>query len=309
MAHAHPHNGRPQSDRGLIAAIGLNLLLTLVEALAGVLSGSLALIADAVHNFNDCASLVIALIARRVSRKPSDEWRTFGYRRAETVGALVNVTILTLVTLYLLVEAIIRFFAPRPIDGWTVVVVAGIALVIDVATAMLLFAMSRGNLNMRAAFLHNLSDALSSVGVIIAGAAVLIYEAAWLDAAVTLLIAGYVLWQCVPIMRRTAHILLQGVPPEIELHALIADLNSIEGVLSVHHVHVWEMDEHERSLEAHIVVAPERLAHWVEIKGAVKSRLRERYAIHHSTLEFESPEEASCEACPPSAGQTSRDAD
>ena len=158
---------------GSLSPSRLNLLLTVVEAVAGLLAGSLALLADALHNFNDCGSLVIALIARRIGRLPSDDRRTFGYRRAEIIGALINLTILVVIGLYLVYEAIARFFQPQEIDGWIVVGVAAVALVIDVATAALLFAMSRGNLNLRAAYLHNLGDAASSVGVIIAGAAIL----------------------------------------------------------------------------------------------------------------------------------------
>src|SRR5688572_18222182 len=169
MPHDHSHDTDHLSDRRLVIAVALNLLLTVVEAVAGLLAGSLALLADALHNFNDCGALVLALIARRIGRRPSDERRTFGYQRAEVIGALINLTILVVIGLYLVYESITRFFQPHPVDGWIVVGVSVVALVIDLGTAALLWAMSHGNLNMRAAYLHNLSDALSSVGVIIAG--------------------------------------------------------------------------------------------------------------------------------------------
>src|SRR3990172_6621454 len=124
MAHDHSHADEHLSDKRILGAVGLNLFLTVVEAIAGVLAGSLALLADALHNFNDCGSLVIALVARRIGRRPSDDRRTFGYRRAEIIGALINLTILMVVGLYLVYEAIVRIFEPRPIDGWIVVVVA-----------------------------------------------------------------------------------------------------------------------------------------------------------------------------------------
>ncbi len=205
MPHEHSHIDAQLSDRRLVAAIGLNLLLTLVEAIAGLLAGSLALLADALHNFNDCGSLVIALVARRVARRPSDVRRTFGYRRAEVVGALINLTILVVVGLYLVGEGIHRLFAPAEVDGWIVVVVAAIALAVDLGTAMLLFAMSRGNLNVRAAYLHNLTDAVASVGVIAAGAAILLWDAHWVDPLVTLIIAAYILWQSLSMMARDSH--------------------------------------------------------------------------------------------------------
>jgi cobalt-zinc-cadmium efflux system protein len=299
MPHDHSHIDANLSDRRLVAAIALNLLLTVVEAIAGLLAGSLALLADALHNFNDCGSLVIALIARRVARRPSDLRRTFGYRRAEIVGALINLTILVVVGLYLAGEGVHRLFAPVPVDGWIIVVVASIALVVDIGTAILLFAMSRGNLNVRAAYLHNLSDAIASVGVILAGAAVLLWDAHWVDPVVTLFIAGYILWQSLRMMARAIHILMEGAPSDVHNETLVADLESIEGIVEVHHVHIWELDEHHRALEAHIVVDDEHLLRWPEIKQQVKRRLSERFNVHHSTLEFEAPGEEACQPCPP----------
>jgi cobalt-zinc-cadmium efflux system protein len=302
MSHDHVHVEAHLSDRRRVAAIGLNLLLTVVEAIAGIAAGSLALLADALHNFNDCGSLVIALVARRVARLPSDHRRTFGYRRAEIVGALINLTILVVIGLYLLGEGVHRLFEPRPVDGWLVVVVAAIALAVDIGTAMLLLAMSRGNLNLRAAYLHNLGDAISSVGVILAGAAVLLWGASWVDPVVTLVIAGYILWQSLSMMSRAIHILMEGAPADVDNKALIAALESVEGVVEVHHLHIWELDEHHRALEAHIVVDNEHLARWTEIKQLIKRELDERFQIHHSTLEFEAPGEEACQPCPP-AGQ------
>jgi cobalt-zinc-cadmium efflux system protein len=297
MPHNHSHALPDAADRRLVVAVALNLLLSAVEVVAGVLSGSLALVADAVHNFNDCASLVVALVARRIARRPSDQWRTFGYRRAETIGALVNLTALALVGLFLVYEAVHRLFVPHEIEGWTVIVVALAAVAINLTTAGMLHGVSRANLNLQAAFLHNLGDAMSSAGVIVAGAAVLLFQAQWVDVAVTLAIAGVLLWQCFPTIARSIHVLLESVPPDIDLHALVADLHSIAGVQSVHHVHVWEMDEEHRALEAHIVVDDGRLGDWAQIKGAVKTRLRERYRIHHSTLEFETIGEKACADC------------
>src|SRR3954462_3158572 len=156
--HSHSHWHEHTSDRRLVVALALNLLLTIVEVTAGLLSGSLALVADAVHNLSDCGSFVIALVARRIGRWPSDELRTFGYRRAEIIGAVINLTILIVISLYLIYEAIERYFYPRPIDGWTVVAVAAIALAVNAATTAVLYAMSRHNLNVRAAYLHNMAD-------------------------------------------------------------------------------------------------------------------------------------------------------
>lgn len=302
MSHDHSHGSDHLSDRRLVIAIGLNLLLTIVEAVAGVMAGSLALVADALHNFSDCGSLIIALVARRIGRLPSDDRRTFGYRRAEIVGALINLTALVVIGLYLVYEAVARLFQPREIDGWMVIIVSTVALAIDVATAALLYAVSRGNLNLRAAYLHNLGDALSSVGVILSGAAVVWFGAFWVDPVVTLLIAGFILWQSVPMMRRSTHILMQGAPADVDPIELTAAMQSIPGVVEIHHLHVWELDEVQRALEAHVVVDEADLARWAEIKRAIKSRLAEQFGIHHSTVEFESPGEEACQPCAPKEG-------
>ena len=143
MSHDHSHAHEHTSDRRLVLALALNLLLTVVEVIAGLLSGSLALVADAVHNLSDCGSFVIALVARRIGRWPSDDLRTFGYRRAEIIGALINLTILIVISLYLIYEAVARFFFPQTIDGWIVVAVAAIALAVNAATTAVLYAMSR----------------------------------------------------------------------------------------------------------------------------------------------------------------------
>jgi cobalt-zinc-cadmium efflux system protein len=299
MPHDHSHAGEHLSDRRLVLSIALNLALTVVEVIAGLLAGSLSLLADALHNFNDCGSLVIALVARRVARLPSDERRTFGYRRAEIIGALINLTILVVIGLYLLAEGVRRLLEPAAVEGWIVVAVAAIALVVDIGTAALLYAMSRGNLNLRAAYLHNLGDAISSVGVILAGTAVLLWGASWVDAVVTLVIAAYIIWQSLAMMARSIHILMEGAPADVNIDALVAELQSLPGVLEVHHVHVWEIDEHHRALEAHIVVDDDHFARWSEIKQDIKLLLGERFQIHHSTLEFEATNEQACQPCPP----------
>ena len=300
MAHDHSHHPHVDefiSDQRLMLALGLNLLLTAVEVIAGLFSGSLALIADAVHNLSDCGSFVIALVARRIGRWPSDELRTFGYRRAEIIGALINLTILIVISLYLIYEAVERFFSQHSIDGWTVVVVAGVALAVNLATTALLYAVSRRNLNVRAAYLHNLADSFSSLGVIVAGVVILLFNVIWIDSVITLAVAVLVIWHSLPEIRRSIHILMLGTPSDIESTALIAELQSVAGVTEVHHLHVWELDEHHRALEAHIVVEPQQLDRWTAIKQELKLRLSRRFSIQHSTLEFEAHDETACQPC------------
>jgi len=283
--HHHHHDIETMGDRRLVAAIAVNMLLTLAQVIGGIVSGSLALIADALHNFSDAASLLIAWVARKIGRQPADHFKTFGYKRAEVIAALINLVTLVLVGLYLIYEALWRVFEPQIIEGWTVVIVAGIALVIDVITAILTYSMSKHSMNIRAAFLHNVSDALASVGVIVAGTVILLYEWYWMDTVLTLLIAGYVLYQAATLLPKTIHILMEGTPEDIAIDEVIQVMEHVEGVSNVHHVHIWQLDEHKNALEGHVVI--DDFCDTERVKSALKAELKHQFAIAHSTLEFE----------------------
>ncbi len=285
MAHDHHHDVDTMNDRRLGWAIAINMLLTLAQIIGGIISGSLALIADALHNFSDAASLLIALVARKIGRQPADHFKTFGYKRAEVIAALINLVTLVIVGLYLIYEALWRVFEPQIIEGWMVVMVASVALVIDVATAILTYRMSKNSMNIRAAFLHNVSDALASLGVIIAGSLIILYDWYWTDTLLTLLIAGYVLYQAATLLPKTIHILMEGTPEAISIDEVIKAMERVEGVSNVHHVHIWQLDEHKNALEAHVVIADFDQSE--TIKMALKSQLGQNYSIIHSTLEFE----------------------
>jgi len=286
MGHGHSH-GNPSEigEKRLWWAVGANMLLTLAQIIGGIISGSLSLIADALHNFSDAASLLIALVAIRIGRKPPDKFKTFGYKRAETVAALINLTTLIIIGLYLCYEAIMRFITPEPIAGWTIVIVAGIALVVDIFTALLTYSQSKNSMNIKAAFLHNVTDALASVGVIIAGTLIILYGWVWVDAAMTLLIAGYVLYQGFTTLPKVIHLLMEGTPEHIDIKEVIEALENQKGVQNAHHVHIWQLDEQRNALEAHIVISDE--VDMDAIKVGVKSMLHDKFHIDHSTLEFE----------------------
>ena len=286
MGHDHQHHDIDKlGDRRLGIAIAINMLLTLAQVIGGIVSGSLSLIADALHNFSDAASLLIAWMARRISRRPADHFKTFGYKRAEVIAALINLVTLVIVGLYLIYEAMWRFIEPQVIEGWTVVIVASIALVIDMATAVLTYTMSRHSMNIRAAFLHNVSDALASVGVVVAGSLILLYGWYWTDTVLTLFIAGYVLYQAATMLPKTIHILMQGTPENISIDAVVNAMECVDGVSNVHHVHIWQLDEHINALEAHVVI--DDFGDTEAIKTALKAELERQFDIGHSTLEFE----------------------
>lgn len=286
MGHNH-HHGDPSEigERRLWWAVLANMLLTVAQVIGGIISGSLSLVADALHNFSDAASLLIALVAIRIGRKPPDQFKTFGYKRAETVAALINLTTLIVIGLYLCYEAVTRFITPQEIAGWTVIAVAGIALVVDIFTALLTYNQSKTSMNIKAVFLHNLTDALASIGVIITGTLILLFGWVWTDAAMTLIIAGYVLWQGFTEIPKTIHLLMEGTPEGMDIKEVVAAMEGEKGVVNVHHVHVWQLDEHRNALEAHVVLSES--AEMDDLKIRLKKILHDKFDIEHSTLEFE----------------------
>lgn len=287
MAHGHHHVDPEAGDRRVALAVGVNLLLTIAQIAGGIVAGSLALIADALHNLSDAVSLVIAFVARKVARRPSDERMTFGYARAEIVAALVNYTTLIVIGLYLVFEALARFIEPAPVSGWIVVAIAGVALAVDLVTAGLTYTLSKRSVNMRAAFLHNLSDALGSIAVIIAGSLIGLFGWWIIDPLVTLGIAGYILWLSVREIGPVIRLLMLGSPPETDARAVVEAMGRIDGVAGIHHVHLWQIDEQRDALDAHVVVTEGAWDRADAIKHAVRERLHVEFGIAHATLETE----------------------
>ena len=285
--HHHHHVEVRGSERRLAISIVLNLVISVAEVVGGLLSGSLALLSDALHNFSDTASLCISLIARRIGRREATSVKTFGYKRAEIIGAFVNLVTLVLIALYLIKEAVERFFNPQPIDGTIMLVVAVIGLAANVATAVLLFRDAKESLNIRSTFLHIITDAVSSVGVVLGGVLILYYEVYLVDPILTLLISLYILYHSYEMLRETVDILMEGVPKNIDLVQLVAEVETLDRVLGMHHLHVWQFDEKTVALEAHIVIDETDLEHMEAMKRAIKHTLDEVFHIHHSTLEFE----------------------
>ena len=288
MGHGHHHHVDPEAgDRRVFAAIAVNMGLTVAQIVGGIVSGSLALIADALHNFSDAISLIIAFGARKIARRPRDAEMTFGYGRVEVVAALINYTTLIVIGLYLLYEAAMRFADPQPVEGWLIVIIAGIALIVDAVTAALTYAMSKSSVNIRAAFLHNVADALGSVAVIVAGTLILLYDWRLTDPLVTVLIACYILWQSFREIGPVIRILMLGSPPEIETDAVLDTVRGIDGVTGIHHAHFWQMDEHRAALDAHVVIAEGCWSDADAVKERIKTALANRFDIEHTTLELE----------------------
>ena len=297
MAHAHAHHhhdhgAEEASDRRVLGTIALNGLLTVAQVIGGALSGSVSLVADALHNLNDAMALVIVYVARRISRRAPDRRRTFGYRRAQVIGAMINLVALGVVGLFLAYESLLRFLEPRAVDGWTMIVLAGIALVVDVGTVLLLLGMRKGSVNLRAAFVHNLTDALASLAVLAGGVAILSLGWTWVDPALSLAIVAYILWQVAAMLPETVRVLMQSAPEGLDLDEVASAIASVEGARSVHHLHAWLLDEERAALEAHVVIDRSDAPRLDRITAAVRSVLRERFGIAHATLELEFPDTA-----------------
>lgn len=294
MLHSHGHApvGAQAGDRRVSVAIWANATLTAAQIIGGILSGSLALIADALHNFSDMASLVIALVARKIARRPADARMTFGYGRAEVVAALINYTTLILLGLYLVYEGGTRLVDPPEVQGWTVVILGGVALAVDALTAALTWSMQTHSVNIRALFLHNLSDALASVAVIVGGLLILLHELAWVDPAITIGIALYILFLALTEIGSPIRTLMLGSPPDIDPGAVIDEVRAVDGVADLHHVHLWQMQEHAAALDCHVVVKAACWPRVETIRQEIKAKLETGFGIAHSSLEFEHEDRA-----------------
>ena len=290
--HGHAHLDPASGDRRVAIAIWANGILTVAQIAGGIFAGSLALIADALHNFSDMASLVIAFAARKIARRPADARMTFGYGRIEIVAALINYTTLIVIGLYLIYEGGMRMVDPPQVRGWWVVILGGVALFIDTLTALLTYSMQKGSVNIRALFLHNLSDALASVAVIVGGVLIILYDIRWVDPAITILIALYILYLAFTEIGDPIRTLMLGSPPELDCSDVIDAIYGVDGVTEVHHVHVWQMQEHEIALDCHVVLSEDAWPDAEAIKSTIKATLKDRFAITHSSLEFEHADRA-----------------
>ncbi|WP_077285070.1 cation diffusion facilitator family transporter [Cognaticolwellia aestuarii] len=282
-SHSHSHSHSHTANGKLTLAVFINVLLTIVQIVGGILSGSLSLIADALHNLSDAGAIVIAIFARKVSAKNADGNMTFGYQRAEIIGTLINSITLIFIGFYLIYEAVNKYFNPTEINGWLVIYIAGIALIIDIATAVLTYMSgAKDSMNLRAAFIHNVSDALASVAVIVAGILIILYQWYVVDIIATILISIYVLYHGGLLALESIKILMQAVPEACDVSAIKADIELNLDITHAHDIHVWQLDEHKFFLECKLELA----ANIEQVNLAeIKSMLKNKYAIKHSTIE------------------------
>ena len=289
MTHHHDHRDSPELSWGrrLIATMIMNLIIPAVQIAGGILSGSLALVSDALHNLMDFVAVLISYAALRIGRRGPSLEQTFGYRRLEVLGAVLNVALLFGAGFYILVESWSRLQDPRPIEGAIVIGAALIGFAANLAATLLLRPGARENLNMRGAFLHMLTDALTSLGVALLGVIWLYRPWYWLDPVVSTLIVGMILYSGWDILKEALGILMNATPPGIDLLSIKREVESLEGIEEMHHLHVWSMSSGQVALAAHVQVKDQMLSQVDDLADRVRERLLHRFGIQHPVLQFE----------------------
>lgn len=286
MTHSHSHGDIQR--RALWIALVLNGGYLIAEVIGGLAFNSLALLADAGHMLSDVVGLGIALFAQRLASRPATARHTYGFQRSEVMGALANGITLVVVVAWILFEAVRRFSSPEPIDGAGVLIVATIGLVVNLASAWIINRAQGRSLNMRGAFLHMVSDAAGSVAVIVAGVAVLVWDATWVDPTASLVVGILILWATWSLLKETVHVLMEGAPKGMDPREVEGALAQEDGVESVHHLHLWNLASDVPALSAHIVLPETETLHEAQEKGeAFRTMLHERFGIEHATLELE----------------------
>ena len=289
MAHAHKHTHTSQDGGGrdLLIALVLNVTLTLAEIVGGLLSGSLSLLSDAAHNGSDAASIAISYGARKISHRKADRQRTFGYERAEIIGALINLTTLFVIALFLLWQAVNFLLNPREVEGKVMLIVGIIAFVEDGLSAYVLYRGSKESLNVRSAFIHLFGDTLATLGVIVGSLLIMFYDIYIVDPIITALIAVYIIVHGFIEIRKVIRILMESAPSGFDFDGMLGAVEAVEGVEDLHHVHVWRLDEQRVALEGHVSIAKRDVQEMERIKEDIKARLAKEFGVAHSTLEFE----------------------
>src|SRR5688572_24280828 len=253
--HSHSHFGdiANQTTKRLAWSLGLTAIFVFVEIIAGIFGNSLALLTDAAHNFTDVIALGLSWYALRLASQPANAGKTFGYHRAGILVALANSTTLVLISLGIFYEAYHRFMTPPEVDSTILITVGTLAFFINLGTALLVKKGSEHDLNLRSTFLHLMGDVASTLGAVIAGIVIAFTNWNWLDPLVSILIGILILWNAWGILHQTIHILLESTPESINVDSMVEDLNKVNGVQSVHDLHVWSINESLRMLSAHIV--------------------------------------------------------
>ena len=288
-SHNHVHIHKHEvTGKNLILSILLNLLITIAQIIGGIISGSLALISDALHNFSDVLSLVFTLVAHKLSRRKASIDQTFGYKRAELIAAFINAITLIIVALFLVYEASIRLFHPEPIKSGLVIWLAILGIIVNGGSVLLLKKDSEHNLNMKSAYLHLLTDMMASVAVLVGGLLMKFYGWFWVDSLMTLLIAFCLIYVSYDLIKSATKMLMLFTPDFIDIKELVREVHKIKGVNKLHHIHVWHLNDEELHLEAHLDCAEDiKMSEFNELLSKVEIVLFEKFNINHINIQPE----------------------
>lgn len=290
-SHHHHHHGpaTAKTIRALGIAFAVNLILSLAEVVGGLVSGSVALIADALHNTSDAFSILIAVIAFKIGQKKATAKYTYGFKRAEIIGGFVNLILLFVSGLYLIWEGSAKLINPEPIKGGIIIWVSLLALAIDIVTARLSHHDAGHNANIRMVFLHNVADALGSVGVIVSGICALYLNLYWVDGLIAFSIAAYMIFQSVRAFPGFVAVLMNAAPDSPDTAEIIRALQSLPDVKNAHHLHLWCLSEHETALECHLETDRP------DVVQEAETLLKKRFGIRHCTIQTE--KRSDCPSC------------
>lgn len=293
MAHKHTHNhihlyDIHTKDKNLMVSILLNIFITAAQVVGGLISGSLSLLSDALHNFSDVLSLIVSYAASKLSKKQASENRTFGYKRAEILAAFVNASTLIIVAIILIKEAIERFKYPQVIESNLVIWLALLAIIFNGLSVLLLKKDSVHNINIKSAYVHLLTDMLASVAVLIGGLLMKYYQLFWVDSVLTFLIALYLIWMGYYLLKTSTKMLMLFTPEHININALVENIDALPKVKKLHHVHIWNLSDYELHLEAHLDLDEDvTISEFDGILRNIETVLQEQYHINHVTIQPE----------------------
>lgn len=285
-AHHHHHDVSKMNISKLFFVIVFNLIITLAELIGGLISGSLSLLSDALHNLSDTAAILLSYVSMRIASRPISKERTYGYSRANILSAFVNASILIGISGYLFVEAFKKFINPRPIEGNIVIVVAVIGLLGNLLSVLLLRKGSKNNINMRSSYLHLLSDTFSSVAVIISGILIKYTNIFWIDPILTVFINILIIKSSYAVLKESIQILMESAPEGLDIEEVIKELKEIEGIKAISHIHIWRLDEDNINLEAHIQTDDMLISETQKIYNKINHHLHEHFDINHTIIQF-----------------------
>lgn len=285
--HHHHHHGEISSGR-LLFTVALNIVITVAEVIGGLVSGSLSLLSDALHNFSDAGASLISYITLKLSKKENTAQKTFGYKRAEILAALFNSAVLLISTFFIFREAYYRFLEPQEVKLSLMAIVAAIGLIANLIAVLLLHKDSNHNINIRSAYLHLLGDTLSSVAVIIGAVVMYFYKAAWLDPLLSVLIGFLLLRGGYSILKESIHILMAFVPTELDIEEIKTTLEDVESISNIHHIHIWRLTDQKILFEGHAELNQDVLVSKAEgIREKLEEILKQKFKIHHINLQLE----------------------